>query len=240
VKLELAIDRLKPSRLPGKDLVLAMNELLKLLGDSGDVHFTDIREGSTICVAEIGVRHNAKARARIRQAKDPLATEVRRHFDNINRIMATHKTSARLEEIRSNEKKIVRLNFPGIIPKKIPTVTVRDRVSVQGLLYRIEGRDRTIHGGITDDEGNFNLLLTKDQALDAKKYLFEYVRAEGNASLTRGEDGKWSIGEIDVDSIEPLSDISLSEAVSSLRELGGLGWSSDPVSFAETVTRREQ
>lgn len=240
MKLELAIDRLKPSRLPGKDLVVAMSELLKLLGDSGDVHFTEIREGSTICVAEIGVRHNAKARARIRLATDPLATEVRRHFDNINRIMAANKTSARLEEIRSNERKIVRLSFPGIVQKKLRTIAVRDRVSIQGLLYRIEGRDRTIHAGVTDEEQNFSLLLNKEQAYRAKQYLFDHIRAEGSALLTRGEDGKWTTGEITVDVIEPLEDVSFSEAVSVIREIGGLGWSGDPELLADVVTRREQ
>ncbi len=235
MKLELHISRLKPRDLAGRDLADALEELHKLLGSPNDVHFTEIRKGSTVIVAEVGLNQISGARQRMADAASGSDPTVKRHFDKLNQIVSRAGTSAKLQEIRRNDYRITRLEFPGSTKARPKLAPVRDRVTVMGRLYRIEGKDKSIHAGLDDDGTLYSLILTLAQAKEAAAHLFRQMRVDGEALLTRADTGRWVTGEISVDRLEPIEEVSLHDTIVEMRTVGGFGWRDAPPGLRELV-----
>jgi uncharacterized membrane protein YkoI len=220
--------------MPGAELAAYMAALARLLGSREYVHFVAIRDESTGIEAHIGIKARHMVRQRMRDvdsASSPV--ELRRQRDEINDMLAHRKTSAKLQEIRHNGSKINRVEFQGAESSKPELPSIRDHVQVQGTLYRIEGRDETVHAGIVDGETRYSTVISRDQAKEiARESMFGMVRIEGSALLTRLPNGTWEIGEIEATNIEPLVETSLAETLGELQAAGGFGWSDDPAGLA--------
>jgi hypothetical protein len=229
MKLLLKIDGLKPDRMPGAELAAYMVALARFLGSREYVHFTAIQDASTGIVAHIGLKARHMVRQRLREAESLSSpADVRKHRDEINDMLARRKTSARLQELRKDGAAIDRILFPGAEGGKSELPTIRDHVQVQGTLYRIEGRDQTVHAGLEDRDVRYSVVISRDQAREiAKTSMFSLVRVEGTAPLTRLPSGTWEIGEIEAATIEPLGDATLDDALAELRAAGGFGWTEE-------------
>jgi hypothetical protein len=151
----------------------------------------------------------------------------------MGRVLAQRKTSARLQEFRNDGSRVNRLIFPGR-ESTIPELpAIRDHVQVQGILYRIEGRDATVHVGLQDGDQLYSVVVSREQAMEiAKTAMFALVRVEGKSLFTRAPNGTWELGEIQASSIEPLIDSPLSDTFAELRHAGGFGWSAEPDALA--------
>lgn len=227
MKLLFRIEGLKPDRIPGAELASYMTELAKLLGERESVHFTAIRSESIGIETRVGVRARHKVRARMKDITLGGAADAEPSYDRINELLARRKTSAKLQELRQDGRRVDRLTFPGAAGQMPEVPALREWVQVQGILYRIEGRDPSVHAGLEDGEARYSIVLGRDQALAIAPHLFRLVRVEGEARLQRQPEGTWEIGEIRAATIAPLDDQSLTETVGALRAGGGFGWAGD-------------
>src|SRR5277367_763521 len=136
MKLLFKIERVTPERMPGAELAAFMTALARFLGPREHVHFTAIRSGSTGIEAHIGVKARHAVRQRIRDVSADATGEVRRYWDEINGLLARRGTSARLQEIKLDGNVIDRATFTGTAALTPELPAIRDRVRVQGTLYR--------------------------------------------------------------------------------------------------------
>ena len=228
VKLLFRIEKITPDRMAAAEMAEYMTKLARLLGARDHVHFTAIRDASVGIEAEIGYRGRSVVRKRMRDAGTGADPDVRRHWNEINGQLARRRLSAKLQEVVEDRAPVVRVIFPGAEGLLEALPPIKDRVRVIGTLYRLEGRDRTAHAGVEDDSGTYSVTMTREQARAIAPHMFQEVRVEGLANLTRDPDGRWQIGEIAADRIEPLVDTSLAETVEHVRQIGGFGWTEDP------------
>jgi hypothetical protein len=228
MKLILKIAKLKPATLPGAELAAVLAEYAVLLGEQQGVHFTAIRDESVGIETQIGVRHRHAVRERLRRAAEGLDPEVARPKLGLNRFLAKYATTAELLELRQNGEVRLCLKLEGKAAVPAKSISVRDRVCVQGRLHRIEGRDETVHIGFDDDGRVFRAKVTRAQAMTIAQHMFGLVQVEGTAELQRNALGVWEIGEIRAEDVRPLHDEPLSVTVEKLRSLGGLGWRREP------------
>jgi hypothetical protein len=219
--------------MPGAEMAAFMTALARFLGSREHVHFTAIRSESTGIEAHVGVRGRHEVRQRLRHSTGAMAEDVRRHWDEINGMLARRGTSARLQELKHDGKIVDRALFPGAAARVPELPAIRDRVQAQGVLYRIEGRDRTVHIGLDDGEQRYSVIVSREQALSIAPAMFSVVRAEGDAMLTRAPDGSWEVGEITATRVEPISDLRLTSTVAEVRTAGGLGWADEPDALNE-------
>jgi hypothetical protein len=233
MKLLFKIEKVTPERMPGAELAAFMAELARFLGSREHVHFTAIRNRSTGIEAHIGVRARHVVRQRLREATGAMPDDVRRYWDEINRMLARRHTSARLMEIKNDGKTVDRAIFPGADARAPELPAIRDRVQVQGILYRIEGKDKTVHAGLDDGEQQYSVIVSREQALSIAPSMFSLVRAEGDAVLTRTPNGSWEVGEITATRIEPISDSPLIVTLEEVRADGGLGWADEPSALGQ-------
>lgn len=225
VRLEFRIEAIKPDKMPALELVRYMHQLALLLGAEKHVHFTAIRDKSIGIDATIGYGGRLEVRNRMREAQRGEGREPRRYWSNINGGLARRKLKATLTEHVEGKPPVVRLLFPGVEASAVPLPAVRDQVDVRGKLFRIEGRDRTVHAGVEADAKLYSLLLTRDQAKEIAPHLFGLVKVQGEALRTRNPDGVWETGDITVRSIAPIEDEPLLDTIAALRAIGGFGWS---------------
>jgi hypothetical protein len=233
VKLVFKIEKITPDRMPGAELAAFMTVLAQFLGSRDYVHFTAIRSESTGIEAHVGVRARNEVRQRLRHSTGAMPEEVRRYWDEINGMLARRGTSARLQELKHDGTITDRALFPGAAACVPELPAIRDRVQVQGVLYRIEGLDRTVHVGLHDGEQRYSVIVSREQALNIAPAMFSVVRAEGDAMLMRTPDGSWEVGEITATRIEPISDLPLMVTVEEVRTAGGLGWADEPDALDE-------
>lgn len=233
MKLILKIAKITPDRMPGAEMAAFMAALARFLGSREHVHFTAIRSESTGIEAHVGVRARHDVRQRLRQSAGAMPEEIRRSWDEINGMLARRGTSARLQELKNDGTLADRALFPGATAQLLELPAIRDRVQVQGVLYRIEGRDRTVHVGLDDGEQRYSVVVSREQALGIAPAMFSVVRAEGDAMLTRAHDGSWDVGEITATRIEPIADSPLMVTVEEVRTAGGLGWADEPNALTE-------
>jgi hypothetical protein len=147
----------------------------------------------------------------------------------MNGLLERRKTSAKLQEQRNDGKRVDRVYFPGVEGARPELPTIRDHVRVQGILFRIEGSDRTVHVGLLDGETRYNAVVSRDQAAEiVRTSSLKLVRVEGTAPLTRLPNGEWQTGEIDASTIEPLEDIPLFDTLRQIQGAGGFGWPEGP------------
>lgn len=153
--------------------------------------------------------------------------DVRRYWDEINGLLARRRTSARLMEIKNDGTTADRAIFPGAVAHAPELPAIRDRVEVQGILYRIEGKDKTVHAGLDDGEQQYSVIVSREQALSIAPSMFSLVRAEGDAVLTRTPDGSWEVGEITATRMEPISDSPLIVTLEEMRADSAPGWADE-------------
>lgn len=228
MKLILKIANLQPRTLPAADMAALMAEYANLLGEKDGVHFVEIRHESIGIGTEIDVRQRQGVRQRMRGAVNGSDPAVARHKLGLNRLLSRHETTAELFEIKQDGTKKLHLRFEGKAAVPERSIPIKEHVSVQGVLHRIQGRDDTAHIGIDDEGQLYSAAVTRAQALEIAPHMFKLVRVEGMANLQRNEFGVWEIGEIKAEIVNSLSDESISVTIDKLRSLGGFGWSADP------------
>lgn len=227
------IDAYTPDTLPMARLAEYMADLARLLGETADVHFVRLDEGSAKLIHRIEGTAVPKVRERVRRAHrgdGPL--EAVRAIRGINKLLREDNGTGVLIEGRGAE--IIR--FPGREEAAEDFfVTMTEEGSLDGTVVRVGGLQEWVPVHLEESQGRVQTVLSKrSMAKTLAAHLWTgRVRVHGEGTWLRGFGGKWTLDRFYVHGFDVLDDTPLGEVVAQLREVGGSEWQTYADPWAE-------
>ena len=229
------IDAYSPSTIPMARLAEYMAQLAALLGQQANVHFLRLEEGSTCLIHRVDTEAAPKVRVRLETAQvaDP-DDEVGTIYRGLDDMLRADNAIGALSRDSSNV-----LRFPGREQPKPRRIGPFNQFgTLDGVLLRIGGRDKTAHATIEDADGiTWNCIVTRDMARELAHHLFgDPVRLSGIGRWERSETGRWELHRFTVQGFHPLQAESLAAAVNRVRLLNA-DWnrSNDPIGLLQDM-----
>lgn len=232
----LKIDAYTPSTIPMARLAEYMSMLSQLLGNQERVHFERLDEGSTVLVSRVEEVARPKVAKRLATIEmDDAPPEAKRAITQINEMLRDDNARGTLFR---GEAKI--LPFPGRdIPKPERIGPFNQEGSIDGVLIRIGGKDKSAHATLIDSDGNeWKCEVDREMARDMARELFGTpLRIFGTGRWTREEDEQWKLVSFRAARFDLLEDGSLAEAVEKLRAIKGSAWETenDPLALLKEI-----
>jgi len=216
----------KPGQLSVARLAAYMKEFATLLGAKGMPMFSAIRSGSTcvaVTFAESGGLTTARKRAH-EASRGFGPKEAQNAFDTLTTMAAEDRTPARVVA-----KSGTVVHFPRSHNYHRP-LSVHERGSVTG---RITGMVDEKTGGARvrirpTDGGPLVYATASSQTADGLgKFFRQHVRIHGFGEWKRSDTGGWVCAGIEIDEIYPVENVTVLDAVKSLREVK-VDWLENP------------
>ncbi len=228
----LWIGAYKPTTIPMARLAEYMSELAVLLGETSNVHFVRLDEGSTKIVSKVDDEAIPKVNSRVSLARmGDGPTDAIKAIKNINRKLHEDNTTGRLYEGTSAEI----IKFPGreaIEERNFGAVTQQG--SLDGTVVRVGGTKETVYVHLQSSHNIYSCLSSRFIAKQLAEYLFTgEVRVFGVGRWIRSETGVWDVDRFQVDRFQPLDDRPLSAILADLRSIPGSEWPSVEDPWAE-------
>ncbi|MEX0759091.1 MAG: hypothetical protein WD100_05885 [Tistlia sp.] len=221
----LRIDAYSPATIPMARLASYMQGFASLMGYDKSVHFETVETGSTQLVARVDFEDVPKVRERlVAAARGEAPKEVRKAFDDLDRLMADDNAAGSLYEDGEARPTGEIIRFPGRDRPKPKTYgPFNQRGSLDGLLVSIGGTDQTISLQLLNGSIKYTGCETRDRSLARKlgHHLFEPIRIHGSGRWLREEDGNWTLRNFKVESFEALESGDLRDVIESLRKAPG-------------------
>lgn len=213
-------DSYTPSTMPMERLAEYMVALAKLLGETANVHFSEVFDASTALRANVDSPAQPKVHERISglQTGDP-APDVAKAFDALDEMLRADNAFGSLTE--GDRHGGVVITFPGKKkPQPAPFGPFKQEGSLDGRVYRIGGKDATKHVAIGDGNREFNLTTNEALALELRHHLFgETLRFHGTGTWYRQANGEWELRTFRIASFDVLEDTSLQDVIARLRSV---------------------
>ncbi|MFW5833691.1 MAG: hypothetical protein ACOCYE_06300 [Pseudomonadota bacterium] len=218
-----------------------MADLALLLGEQKHVHFDHLDAGSLVLVQNIEHIAYPKVMRRVDEVRAGGGPSVaRKAFNSIDRRLALDNATATLGDEAGGKI----LAFPGrdrIQP--IVYNSFRQQGSLDGVLMRIGGKDRSVHAKLIDRTQEWNVEMTREMARRMRAYLFEQpLRVYGAGRWRRDPDEGWVLEQFTVTDFEVLDDAPWEETVARLRKVKGAGWKNlnDPLAEVEKLRKEDE
>lgn len=211
-------DSYTPTTIPMERLAEYIGALAKLLGETANVHFSEVFNASTAVRAQVDGPAQPKVRDRVRGVRvGDAPADAMRAFHTLDDMLRRDNAYGSLTE-GDDEQGIV-IAFPG---KKKPLPAAfgpfRQEGTLDGQVFRIGGKDETKHVNIRDGKREFNLTTNEALALELRHHLFgETLRFQGAGTWYRHSNGEWELKAFKVAAFEVLADPSIVDVVSHLR-----------------------
>ena len=214
---QLRIDAYTPDSIPMSRLAEYLADLAQLMGYSKSVHFVRLEQGSTNIVHKVDAEDVPKVENRLRAvAQHDAPDDVMKAFRRLDARLASDNAVGALSGAEGTNV----LSFPGRErPKPLEYGAFRQRSTIQGMLMRIGGRDKTAHATIQDGDIHYSgIELSHDLARQLSHYLYgKPLRLHGSGRWNRTTEGEWELLQFTVESFEVLDDSPLSSTLSELR-----------------------
>jgi hypothetical protein len=222
VKITFSIDSRTPDTLPMVRLAEYLSALSTLYGSEEHVHFDTVEKGSALLQVWVD---------------EPAMTTVMKQLSSVGSGTATtaiDKAYHKLDSLLRDDNAVgavhaqggVVLSFPGRNRKIAEVVSITKSTTVDGTVIKIGGRDASIPVTLQDLDGQLLRCQirgsTKAKNL-SRHYLESPIRVHGSGRWTRGQDGKWRLELLDIDSWEVL-DSSSPEDVLAVLASPDNGW----------------
>jgi hypothetical protein len=224
------IDVFSPETLPMRRLAEYMIELARLFGNEEHVHFSTLRRGSAVLVQTVDFEAAPKVRARLRSAASPDAPEdVRRPWRKIDGMLADDNAVGKLSE---KAPRGLVIEFPGRLSRGAEIGPVAEEGSIEGILVRIGGEDRSAHAHLQSGEDTLICELSRDLARQLGQHLYGApIRVSGRGRWRRTSEGRWHLIDFKATSFKLLDAATLRESVDRLRQVEGSEWrgAADPI-----------
>jgi hypothetical protein len=232
VEFRFRIDVFTPATLPMKRLAEYMGELARLMGEEEHVHFTEVREGSLTLAHTVDPEAVPKVRDRLLQARNPDAPkDIRQPWRNIDEMLAKDNAVGTLAQ---RGRGGVVIKFPGRTVQRIEIGPVAEEGSIEGVLVRIGGQDRTAHAQLQDGDQVFGCEMSRDLAARLSPYLYGApVRVYGRGRWRRSPGGDWTLIDFQARDFTVLDGASVADVADRLRALPRKGWEDSPDPLAE-------
>ncbi len=239
VRYRLRITAYSPETIPMARLGEYMQNMGALMGSEAFVHFKKLTPGSTVLNAEVEPQEVRRVNERLLQAGNLNAPQdIRKYYDNLEALL--RKDSATGALTGRNGKKL--LKFLGIEAIQIERIgPIREKTTLEGIVVRVGGKDKTIHALLITNEGHEHKLsmTSRDLAKQLAGNLYNSVRATGTGIWFRNEAGDWLLEELKLEEFDAYIDKSLLEAVAELRAVEGSGWQTlrDPLAVLQSLRK---
>lgn len=222
----------KPDDIPMERLGEYLVAISELLGEKGSVHFAKLTEGSTLVHAEVEEPALPKVERRVRlvaAGEGPKA--ARKAYGKLDDMLRDDNATGHLV---GGEGNVIRVDFPGRNrPAEIVYGPIKQMGTLDGVVVRVEGSDRTVHVGIIDGTETYSLEAPEAMGRElASLFRNGPVRFFGEGTWLRHGDGIWELKKFKIDRVETRLDQSpLNEVIDKLRSIGAGGWknSADPI-----------
>ena len=233
------IDAYTPETLPMARLAAYMTELARLLGEAERVHFNRVEAGSAVLVQTIEPPAVPKVQERLHGlARGEAPQDVRKIFTKIDDLLAADNAVGTLE----GQNDVI-IPFPGRErPAPVDYGTIRQHTSVDGILVKIGGRDRTAHATLQDGKRIWNCEMTRSMARELAAYLYDKpLRFHGEGKWRRNPDGFWHLENFRVSQYNVLDDSGWFDTIAKLRAVEGADWRRfpDPLATLSTIRGHE-
>lgn len=219
----LKIDAYTPDSLPMARLAEYLKCYADLLGEENCVHFGGIFPGSVQLHCNVQKESSFLVRTHVMEAPhgDRRLPHVRAFHRLYDMLMENSANAA----LFCNAQPVLELHarseilFPVIGP-------FTQAISRQGILIRIGGKDRTAHATIEDGDGIlWSFAVSRHLAKRLAEHLFGHpIRLIGHGRCYRDAVGIWRHKSLKADDFEVLSNESLKEAVTRIREISAGAW----------------
>ncbi|ATQ74870.1 hypothetical protein CR152_10300 [Massilia violaceinigra] len=221
-KITFSIDSRTPDTLPMSRLAEYLSALSTLYGSDEYFHFDMVDNGSALLQVWVD---------------EPAMTTVMTQLASVGAGTAAapiHKAYNQLDCLLREDNAVgavhvhggVVLAFPGRNRKIVETVSITKLTTIDGTVIKIGVRDSSIPVTLKDLEGQVVRCQIRGVA-NAKRlsrhYLEAPIRVHGSGRWTRGQDGKWILDILDIDSWEIL-DQSSPEGLLSVLASPDNGW----------------
>lgn len=227
VEFSFKIAAYSPDTFPMARLGEYIAQLGKLLGETSQVHFKKLVEGSTRVVHKVQWEAVPKIRQSLTAIKSGTAPTVSLNaYKELNNMLRADNANASYEEVG---KKSVILNFPGIDEKEADPILIKQRGSLTGVVTRVGGADATAHVQLNIDGRRLgNFVTTRAIAKKLATALYEPVRVHGEGKWKRDNEGIWQVEQFTIQGFDLLDGSSLDQAIKSVQEIG-LTWDENAV-----------
>lgn len=221
----LHIDAYSPETIPMARLAEYMQHLAAILGHQSGVHFDAVLPGSTQLAAKIDYEYQPKVRTAVAALKQgDGAPEQMKAQKVIDDLLAEDNADGFLYVDGDPDAKVI--EFPGVRrPKPLRIGPIRQEGSLDGVLVRVGGADKTAHLQLQNGDIRYSSLETdRDTARKLARHLYEVIRVLGTGSWMREEDGNWTLKKFTIRSFEVLADDDLRSVIDRMRAVEGSEW----------------
>ena len=213
-----------PDDLPLGRLGEYIQALSDLLGEQANVHFEDLREGSAMVVVNVDHVAAPKVSDRVRRisAGDASGAELKA-YSKIDTMLRDDNATG---EVVGVGDVVIHVDFPGRNrPRPLVYGPVRQSGVIDGEIFRIEGRDATVHVGVMDGQHIYSLEAPAARAQElAAFFRAGPIRFRGEGTWFRNSDAGWELKKFRIEDFSALDNSPLSQVIASLREVGFGDW----------------
>lgn len=222
-EIKFRMDAFSPSTIPMLRLAEYLTSLAKLLGETGSVHFGEIKKGSTVIVQRIDREAVPKIVARIKRVKlgDGTVEEMSAYWDLNKKLRDDNGIGSLLRG-----KKATLLTFPGRqVDESIAFGSFSQEGAIEGVPIRVGGKNNMVSVVVQEETRVYFCRANREMAKKIATHLFvNPMRFYGKGRWHRSEIGHWILEEFTISHFEILKDSPLSEVVSELRAVEGSEW----------------
>lgn len=228
-----------PADIPLERLGEYLVALGAMLGEPANVHFRGLTEGSTVVHAHVETPAIPKVERRIvGVARGDAPADAMKAFRQIDDMLRDDNATGRLS---GGDGKVIHVDFAGRNrPVVIPFGPIKQIGVIEGEVFRVQGRDETVHVGIMDGAHTFKLEAPASMGHElAALFRTGIVRFRGEGTWYRHEGGEWELKRFKIESVEKeLGGGPIGSAIAALR-LAGLGdWASRDDPLGEIMAER--
>lgn len=220
-----------PATIPLERLGEYLAALGQLFGEQAHVHFSKLTKGSTIIHARVEHEAAPKVEKRVRRISLGDAPEkVVKAYEKLDQMLRDDNATGSLSGGTDN---VIHVDFRGCTkPEPLTYGPVKQSGVIDGEVFRVEGRDATVHVGVMDGDRTYSLeapaTMAKQLAVLFRAGVFRF---RGEGTWLREGPGTWELRRFKIDAVEPLSGEPLSETIADLRRIGVGDWAKleDPI-----------
>jgi hypothetical protein len=232
------IDAFTPDTIPMARLADYLGVLAKLVGHDQSTHFARLESGSACLVYKIDSVDAPKVKQRLEHTGTADAPkDLNKAFEALDIMLADDNAVGDL----TDPSGAVIIPFPGRNrPKILAFPAFRQDGSIDGQIVSIGGKDTTAHIILQDGAVTYsNIKLRREMARELRNYLYEQkVRLIGKGRWERNHDGVWKLLDFSVDRYEILDNSSLSDVLSSVRNIPDAGLGSNANIYDDLMSLR--
>jgi hypothetical protein len=142
-------------------------------------------------------------------------------------------------ELSGGQGNVIHVDFPGRDrPEPVAYGPVKQIGVIDGEVFRVEGRDATVHVGIMDGPRIYALEAPAAMGHDlAALWRSGTVRFRGEGTWYRHGLGEWELKRFKIDGFEVLDSSSLGDAIDRLRGIGSGDWAA-PGALSDLAAER--